>query len=42
MEKQEYVPAELEVIQFNTEDIIITSPVTSPGGNQQGDDVYDP
>ena len=25
MEKQEYIPAELEVIQFNTEDIITTS-----------------
>ena len=25
MEKQEYIPAELEVIQFDTEDIIITS-----------------
>lgn len=38
MEKQEYIPAELEVIQFNTEDIIITS----PGGNQQGNDLNDP
>ena len=38
MEKQEYIPAELEVIQFNTEDIIITS----PGGIQHGNDVNDP
>ena len=38
MEKQEYIPAELEVIQFDTEDIIITS----PGGSQQGNDQNDP
>lgn len=43
MEKQEYIPAELEVIQFDTEDIIITSPGGSqPGGNQHGNDVDDP
>ena len=38
MEKQEYIPAELEVIQFDTEDII----TTSPGGSQQGNDQNDP
>ena len=37
MEKQEYIPAELEVIQFDTEDII----TTSPGGNEHGNDVED-
>jgi len=35
MEKQEYIPAELEVIQFNTEDIIITSGTS--GGRDNND-----
>ena len=40
MEKK-YVTPEMEIIEFETEDIIITSS-GGPGGEQQGNDVDDP
>lgn len=36
-----YVTPEMEITEFETEDVITTS-VTGPGGSQQGNDVEDP
>ena len=38
MEKEKYLAPEMEITEFESEDIIITS----AGGNQQGNDVEDP
>lgn len=36
-----YVTPEMEITEFETEDVITTS-VTGPGSSQQGNDVNDP
>ncbi len=38
MQKEQYEAPEMEIVVFETEDVI----TTSPGGNQQGNDVEDP
>ncbi len=38
MQKEQYEALEMETVVFDTEDVI----TTSPGGNQQGNDVEDP
>ena len=38
MEKEKYAALEMETVEFDTEDVI----TTSPGGNQQGNDIDDP
>ncbi len=40
MEKERYTAPEMEIIQFETEDVITTS--GGAGGSQQGNDVEDP
>ncbi len=36
-----YVTPEMEITEFKTEDVIVTS-VTGQGGKEQGNDVEDP
>lgn len=36
---KKYISPEMEIIEFEAEDVIVTS---EPGGNQHGNDVEDP